>query len=539
MLFTSLEEAEAFYNEYAKQSGFTVRKGPQYEVSGVIKGRHFVCSKEDMYFLRSNMHLTRVQESQIYELYFANLGPIKAFNVMWTKYGGFEKVGATVVECKNFKRDLNCYFGEYVADIVVRRMLNKKDFLPDYSFEYTVDNEGKLTAMFWADGARPTIKHLERLFLLMQPSTQTSIRWFLFLSPELIIIFVMYILVLVGPVLCNDEEFKKAMCSIVWTDSIDPEFFDGEWLKLMDDNDLASNKWLREMFEMREMWIPAYFRDEWIYTFPDIWTEFAIEEQAARIYTRAMFNDVQDEIYCSTKNCFGINIVTGYNTAKVSIKDHAAIGPGLLEVDFTRIDGDITCTCSCKRFERYGLLCSHVFYVLTMFEVLEIPQKYIMKRWTKEAAPNKGKKVLPPSSDSNFSNAHEVDNLLRDIMSSYEYIINRLSPGLEALCSVRDQMKEIAKKVDEENRPVVPKNRRDRFAKILRANQPINGSKKLPDGIKNKGRGSHKRIKSKKEQTSSCAGKRSRKCLVCGLTGHDRRTRKGKKVGSDDGDDEQ
>ncbi|KAK9062845.1 hypothetical protein SSX86_020035 [Deinandra increscens subsp. villosa] len=130
MLFTSLEEAEAFYYEYAKQSGFTVRKGSVYEVSGVIKGRHFVCSKEgnkpfkkydsssvsgkgknkvkprkkystrtgclahivytsrdglsykvhkfveghnhylvgqeDMHFLRSNRHLTRVQESQIY-----------------------------------------------------------------------------------------------------------------------------------------------------------------------------------------------------------------------------------------------------------------------------------------------------------------------------------------------------------------------------------------------------------------------------------------------------------------------------------------
>ncbi|KAK9070415.1 hypothetical protein SSX86_010817 [Deinandra increscens subsp. villosa] len=617
IIFTSLEEAEAFYYEYAKQSGFTVRKGSQYELGGIVKGKHFLCSKEgnkpfkkydsssvsgkskkkvkprisgkDMHFLRSNKHLTRVQESQINELSFVNIGPVKAFNVMRTKYGGFEKVGATVVKCKNFKRDLNCYTGEYDSEIVVRRMLNKKDFLPDYSFEYTVEDEGKLTGMFWADeNARPTIKHLERLFLLMQPSTQTSMvqdgfvpftgidnhfhnvsfgtgllssetkesyKWILemFLKsfgcqPKVVVTdqdSAMKITVenvfdqcrhrlcmwhimkkvadKVGPALCNDDEFKKAMCSIVWTDSIDPEFFDAEWLKIMNDYDLASNKWLYEMFEMRGMWIPAYFRDEWM-------------SSLMRMTSRS---ESENHFFLSTKNCFGMNIVTGDNTTKVFVKDHAAIGPGLLEVDFTRIDGDITCTYSCKRFERYGLLCSHVFYVLTMFELLEIPQKYIMKRWTKEAAPNKGKKAMPLSSDSNFANAHEVDKVLRDIMSSYEYIINRLSPDLEALCSIREQMKEMAKKVDEDNRPVVPKYRGDRFADILRANQPVGGSIKLPSGIKNIGCGSHKRFKSKKEQASSHAGKRSRKCLVRGLHGHDRRTCKGKKVGSDDEDGEQ
>ncbi|KAK9073724.1 hypothetical protein SSX86_006318 [Deinandra increscens subsp. villosa] len=706
MVFTSLEEAEAFYYEYAKQSGFTVRKGSVYEVSGVIKGRHFVCSKkgnkpfkkydsssvsgkgknkvkprkkysfhtgcvahivytsrdglsykvnkfveghnhylvgqEDMHFLHSNRHLTRVQESQIYELSFVNLGHVKAFNVMRTKYGGFEKVGATVVECKNFKRDLNCYIGEYDVEIVVRRMLNKKYFLPDYSFDYTVDDEGKPTAMFWADGeckanyqafgeivsfdATFNTNKYKMIFVpftgidnhfrnvsfgagLLSSETTESYMWLLekFLKafgcqPKVVVtdqdpamkiaienvfdkcrhrLCMWHIMKKVsdkvGHALCNDDEFKEVMCSIVWTDSIDPECSDAEWLKIMNDYDLTSNKWLYEMFEMRGMWIPMYFRDEWMsglmrktsrsesenhffsqvtnsqmtlleffnhyessleiqrhthqkndhdsrYTFPDLWTGFSIEEQAARIYTRAMFNDVQDEIYCSTKNCFGMNTITGDNTAKVFIKDHAAIGPGLLEVDFTRIDGDITCTCSSKRFERYGLLCSHVFYVLMMFEVLEIPQKYIMKRWTKEAAPNKVKVAMPLSSDSNFANAHEVDKVLRDIMSSYEYIINRISPDLEALCSVRDQMKEMAKKVHEENRPIVPKNRRDRFAEILRANQPVDGSTKLPGGIKNKGRGSHKRIKSKNEQASSRAGKRSRKCLICGLPGHDRRT---------------
>ncbi|KAK9071910.1 hypothetical protein SSX86_008341 [Deinandra increscens subsp. villosa] len=330
MIFTSLDEAEALYYEYAKQSGFRVRKGSQYELGGIIKGKHFLCSKEDnkpfkkydsssvsgkvykfveghnhylvgqedMHFLRSNRHLTRVQESQIYELSFVNLGPVKVFNVIRTKYGGFEKVGATVVECKNFKRDLNCYIGEYDAEIVVRRVMNKKDFLHDYSFEYTVDNEGKLTAMFWADGeckanyqAFGEIVSFDATFstnkykMIFVPFTGIDNHFrnvsfgadqdpamkiaienvFDYCRHRLCMWHIMKKVVdNVGPALCNNNEFKEAMCSIVWTDSIDLEFFDVEWQKIINDYDLVSKKWLYEMFEMRVMWIPAYFRDEWM-----------------------------------------------------------------------------------------------------------------------------------------------------------------------------------------------------------------------------------------------------------------------------------
>ncbi|KAK9075840.1 hypothetical protein SSX86_004169 [Deinandra increscens subsp. villosa] len=576
MIFTFLDEAEAFYYEYAKQSGFTVRKGSQYELGGIVKGKHFLCSKE------GNKPFKKYDSSSVFGkgkkkvkhrkkystrtgcnghiVYTSSNG--RSYKV--TKYGGFEKVGVTVVECKNFKRDLNCYIGEYDAEIVVRRMLNKKDLLTDYSFEYTVDDEGKLTAMFWADGECkanyqafgeivsfdatfntnkykmgfvPFIgidNHFHNSFGCQLKVVVTDQDRAMKIAIENVFDQCRHRLCMwhimkkvadkVGPALCNNDKFKEAMCSIVWTDSIDPEFFNAEWQKNINDYDLASNKWLYEMFEIRGMWIPAYFRDEWMSglmrTTPRSESENHFFSQVTNSQMTLLeffltimklhlrFKDKPIKRMIMTPDTLfptcGMNFQLR-NKLHAYTQDHAAIRPGCW-----RIDGDITCTCSCKRFELYGLLCSHVFYVLTMFEVLEIPQKYIMKRCTKEAAPNKGKKALPLSSDSNFANAHEVDKVLRDIMSSYEYIINRLSPDLEALCSVRDQMKEMAKKVDEENRPVVPKNHRDRFAEILRANQPV-------DGIKNKGRGSHKRIKSKKEQASNCAGKRSRKCLVCGL----------------------
>ncbi|KAJ0540629.1 hypothetical protein HanLR1_Chr09g0299231 [Helianthus annuus] len=55
-----------------------------------------------------------------------DIGPVRAFIVMRTIYGGFENVGATRVDFKNFKKDLNSYIGEFDADMLVSMLKKKK-----------------------------------------------------------------------------------------------------------------------------------------------------------------------------------------------------------------------------------------------------------------------------------------------------------------------------------------------------------------------------------------------------------------------------
>ena len=119
--------------------------------SFVEEHNHSLVSAEDIHLIRANRKLTISQQNMLCELADINLGPIKAFHVMRTKYGGFEHVGATPVECKNFRRDLNSFIGEYDAEMIVRRLLDKKTFMSDYSFEHSVDCDGNLTGLFWAD----------------------------------------------------------------------------------------------------------------------------------------------------------------------------------------------------------------------------------------------------------------------------------------------------------------------------------------------------------------------------------------------------
>jgi zinc finger SWIM domain-containing protein 3 len=54
----------------------------------------------------------------------------------------------------------------------------------------------------------------------------------------------------------------------------------------------------------------------------------------------------------------------------------------------TRVIGDPltkTATCSCRMFNRTGILCGHNIKVLDLMNIKTLPTHYILKRWTREA----------------------------------------------------------------------------------------------------------------------------------------------------------
>ncbi|KAD7477614.1 hypothetical protein E3N88_00750 [Mikania micrantha] len=87
---------------------------------------HDFVDKEDYHLLHASRKLSVVQEQLISDLSMMNIGPVKAFNIMRVRYGGFEDVGVTAVDCKNFRRDLNTFIGEYDCDMAVKHLLSKK-----------------------------------------------------------------------------------------------------------------------------------------------------------------------------------------------------------------------------------------------------------------------------------------------------------------------------------------------------------------------------------------------------------------------------
>lgn len=56
-----------------------------------------------------------------------------------------------------------------------------------------------------------------------------------------------------------DSEFRKEFHKLVWNVYIGPELFEQRWHDLISKYNLSENKWLTDMYAIRERWIPGYF----------------------------------------------------------------------------------------------------------------------------------------------------------------------------------------------------------------------------------------------------------------------------------------
>ncbi|XP_076899955.1 protein FAR1-RELATED SEQUENCE 5-like [Bidens hawaiensis] len=369
--------------------------GGFFEVDYFVEGHnHRMVVDSDMQFVHSARKLTHVQEEAIYELSNMNLGPVKAFNLMRTQYDGFEKVGATKDDCKNFRQGLNCYIGEYDAEMIVQRLCAKKTFSSDYSFEYDVNDNRELIRMFWADETSKSnylafgdiisfdatfkTNKYKMVFVpftaidnhchsvtvcagLLASETIESYTWLLQMllksfgqAPKVVTdqdpamkqaIAAMFpntrhrlcmwhimkkVADKVGADLCNNEDFKSRLCNIVWTDSISPLEFEKKWQAIMVEFELDKNKWLTDMYEIRFDWIPAFYRDE-LLSGLILRNQKLSQKEAVRIYTRAISNDLQDEMNEIVGSVSQFSSCEEGGFLRCKIMDFNAYVPGFLE----------------------------------------------------------------------------------------------------------------------------------------------------------------------------------------------------------------
>ncbi|XP_076938807.1 protein FAR1-RELATED SEQUENCE 5-like [Bidens hawaiensis] len=448
MVFESVDHAYDFYFEYAEKAGFCVRKGGSYMNDGLLKSKYFTCSKEghkpansydfmaekdgsnrpyykgrkrptircgcraqiflkfddglrfeindfveghnhemvdanDMQFARLNRKLTHVQQDIIYEMSTLNLGPVKVFNIMRTKYGGFEEVGATKDDCQNLKQSLTCYIGEYDAEMVVQRLSGNKNCCDGYSFEYTVNTNDDLDRLFWADE----------------------------ISKKNYLAF--------GDIISFDATFKTNKYNMVFVPftTIDNRCRHVTvGAALLSYESIESYSWLLKIQRQNGRKNDHDTR----YMYPDPVSENPFEKEAELMYTKAIFNDFQDEMY---------HIRSGVACC--------------LEVLFKK-EGEeginSTISCGCKRFEHYGLLSRHSLYILNLFRVTRFPKKYMVDRW-------KNPRNAPISTFGNDKYL-KVKEISREITLAGEYLINSYVTDVDELIKVRDQMNIMIKQAD-------------------------------------------------------------------------------------------
>ncbi|XP_074299672.1 protein FAR1-RELATED SEQUENCE 5-like [Silene latifolia] len=61
--------------------------------------------------------------------------------------------------------------------------------------------------------------------------------------------------------LFQDEDFKTRLNRCVWNNQLEPDEFEEQWGKIMTDYQLVEHEWFSDLYNLREQWIPAYFKD--------------------------------------------------------------------------------------------------------------------------------------------------------------------------------------------------------------------------------------------------------------------------------------
>ncbi|XP_021716831.1 protein FAR-RED IMPAIRED RESPONSE 1-like [Chenopodium quinoa] len=149
------------------------------------------------------------------------------------------------------------------------------------------------------------------------------------------------------------------------------------------------------LFE-RAMWVPAFVkhlfwagmkttqRVESIHSFFDgylskhtLLHEFVERyEEALSIYTDAKFKEVQRE-------CTRMMYVSGIERRQVfEQKEIPSKRKRRYVVTFDIVTKDASC--ECKHFDCHGIICRHIIKVYELHDHLDIPEKFILKRWRKD-----------------------------------------------------------------------------------------------------------------------------------------------------------
>ncbi|XP_021999296.1 protein FAR1-RELATED SEQUENCE 5-like [Helianthus annuus] len=458
---------------------------------------HDFVHEEDLDLRKENRCVNRAHEEMINKMSNLNIGPVRAFNIMKKVCGGFDKVGATEVDFKNFKKELNLFIEEFDAE-----MYNMM-FVPFTG----IDNNNRNITL----GAA-----------ILGSETAETYGW----------------LLKVGATLCSNTDFRKRLSAVVWTDSLLPEAFETEWAAILNEFGLTDHEWLTYIYGLRESWIPAYYREEEMsglmrtssrsesenhffgkisnpkctlveflshfdtvieaqrhehrkndhdtrYTNPEPWSEFVLEKQAVQIHTRTIFFDVQLEIQHAIHRCTSVRlghpsdlytVFFGYAMLKVMIREE-----------------DVTIKCNCNR----------------ILDVREFPRQYILRRWMREVMPNSSpRSILTDGGDPDRS--EEVNRCVREISHATEYVVNKLISKFDQLCTFREHIKQFMSVTDEAQINAPLKTRRNRFAELLGVAPVSTTTIRVPVGTRFKGCGSHKRLKSQKERTISQSGSTSR-----------------------------
>ncbi|XP_026392399.1 protein FAR1-RELATED SEQUENCE 9-like [Papaver somniferum] len=273
------------------------------------------------------------------------------------------------------------------------------------------------------------------------------------------------------------DNFAKEFSNCVYDYEEEKEFIDA-WKNMLEKYKLQDNEWLSRLFNIKEKWALVYGRntfsaeitttqrseslnslvkkyvnykydmlrffrrfeglvDDRRYeelkadfkasqSFPALSFPVKILKHAAIVYTHEVLKLFQKQL-CKAHNCT-VNYLgdTSTTVRKYGVIPHAQ--EYHQTVIFDMENNNISC--SCRKFEFAGILCSHALKVLSLHNIKSIPTQYILKRWTKDVKSG-SVKISPIATTANDPKG-DIIKRYRELCRLHVQLATRASESSEA-----------------------------------------------------------------------------------------------------------
>ncbi|XP_078150381.1 protein FAR1-RELATED SEQUENCE 5-like [Carex rostrata] len=230
--------------------------------------------------------------------------------------------------------------------------------------------------------------------------------------------------------------------------------FEKRWKAMCDTYNVHNSNYIKVMYRNREQWVPAYFRDTFmadmsttqrsesmnalfkllvnnhksIYQFvlqiekliegiwqkesdediktinevQQLWSRYKIEVKARQVYTRQIFLLFKEMVQDSTLGVV-LEVERGASY-KVNIFEHPEIYNYVPESYTVKVDKErCRVSCDCKGYNASGILCPHAIKVMQYVGITDLPDHYILRRWTKGVNASAKRPISERSMDSGES----------------------------------------------------------------------------------------------------------------------------------------
>ncbi|XP_021713585.1 protein FAR1-RELATED SEQUENCE 5-like [Chenopodium quinoa] len=534
-----------------------------YIVSNFGEGHtHHMYSSENSHFQKSKRKLTMFHKKMIIDNSKVNIGPVKTYRMVKEYVGGYENIGASRNDFKKFHRDLKAYIEgsdaqiALWADPICRR--NYAVFGDMLSFDTTyqsnrynmvfgpftgVDHHKKCVTFAAGFIAKEDVASFEWLF-------RTFVKAMGGREPNCLITdqdpamkiavnsvfqqcehrFCMWHIMKklpdkVGRNIIQDTEFLKELSKCVWNLEIEAPEFEEKWNNILVEFKLQDHDWLNLMFEMRAMWIPAYFRDVFM---GGIMRTTSRSESENNFFTSVVNPHVslveffmRYETALDAQRHYELRKEDGIDVAIVTEANRRR----KFKVLFECFSHDTTC--SCKQFYRIGIPCRHMIWMWKAKNLKSIPKQYILDRWTINATQ---KPVLDISClDTEDDRRVVINEMWSEIFSCVSWVKGHEEDFIKNIREFKNKI-EATKNVTLEDTQNVRSSEHD-IEMLIGCSIPDEILVQPPKVSKNKGTGVHdgsgtsgsKRLKGAKEIAVEQSKKKTkRKCSGCGeLAYHD------------------